>query len=309
MNNILVIGSSNIDLIAQVKHLPDAGETVGNANFSKVFGGKGANQAVAAARAGSNVNFVSSLGDDANAEELKKHFRSVGINTNNLHQVNDCSTGVALILVDNKGENCIAVAPEANEKLTPDLINDELIKEADIVLMQMEIPYNTVKSVCLTAKTHNIKVLLNPAPATKLDEELLNCVDYLVLNETEAELISELSINKDGLDTVAQKLTNMGCDTIILTLGKEGSYLYSKELKKKIYSYNVKAIDSTAAGDTYCGALAVGISNNIELTEAIRFATAAAAISVTKLGAQSSIPDRNEIETFINEHKKDLQGS
>lgn len=304
MRNILVVGSSNIDLIAQVNHLPLAGETVGNAAFSKMYGGKGANQAVSAVRADGKVTFVTCIGDDGYSKELKEHFQKNGINIEYLSQIGDSSTGVALIFVDSSGENCIAVAPGANAKLTSDLIDEKLIESADIVLMQMEIPYETVKDVALLAKKHNTKVMLNPAPARTLDEELMQCVDYLVVNESEANLISGLCIEKDGLETVAKKLLKMGNKMIIITLGKDGSFIYSDSLKEKVSSYNVTAIDSTAAGDTFCGVLAVGISSGLEITEAVRFASAAAAISVTKLGAQDSIPVRDDIEAFLEKNIK-----
>lgn len=301
MKNILVIGSSNVDLIAQVDHFPLAGETVGDAVFTKMFGGKGANQAVAAVRAGGDVTFVTSIGDDGNAVELKEHFQSNGINIEFLRQASDCPTGVALIFVDSSGENCIAVAPGANAKLTSNLVDENLVKTADVVVMQMEIPYETVRDIALLAKKNNTQLLLNPAPARALDEELIQCVDYLVVNESEANLISGISIEKDGLEAVAQKLQEMGAKMIIITLGKEGSFIYSAELKERVESYKVKTMDSTAAGDTFCGVLAVCISSGLEISEAVRFASAAAAISVTKLGAQDSIPMKEDVVSFLED--------
>lgn len=305
MTNILVIGSSNVDLIAQVDQFPLAGETVGNAVYSKMYGGKGANQAVAAVRAGGDVTFVTSIGDDGYAAELKEHFQSNGLNIQYLSQADNCPTGVALILVDSKGENCIAVAPGANAKLETKLVDEALIESADIILMQMEIPYETVRDIALLAKKYNTKVLLNPAPARDLDDELMECIDFLVVNELEANLISGLNIEKDGLELVARKLLEMGSKLIIITLGQDGSYIYSNELREEVGSYTVTAVDSTAAGDTFCGVLAVGISSGKEITEAVRFASAAAAISVTKLGAQESIPMRACIESFIDRNRQE----
>ncbi|MCF8346450.1 MAG: ribokinase [Bacteroidales bacterium] len=301
---MLVIGSSNIDLIAQVERFPQPGETIGNAIYSKMFGGKGANQAVAAVRAGGEVTFVTSVGDDGYASELKEHFKSNGINIKYLRQADNCPTGVALILVDAAGGNIIAVAPGANAKLTANLVEETLIESTDIILMQMEIPYQTVREIALLAKKYNTKVMLNPAPARVLDEELMDCVDYLVVNESEANLISGLDIERDGLEVVARKMLEMGSKMIIITLGKDGSYIYSDELRKGVKSYTVTAVDSTAAGDTFCGVLAVGISGGNEITEAVRFASAAAAISVTKLGAQDSIPLAEDIESFIEKNHR-----
>ena len=299
MSNILVVGSSNVDLIAQVEHFPQAGETVGNAVYSKMFGGKGANQAVAAVRAGGEVTFVTSIGDDGYAKELRAHFRSNGMNIDHLHKVDKMATGVALILVDNSGENCIAVAPGANAKLTPNMLDEKLIEAADVVLMQMEIPYDTVKKIALLTKKYDTKLMLNPAPATALDEELMKCIDYLVLNELEANMISGLDIEKDGIENVAEKLLEMGGKLVFITMGKDGAFIYLDSMKEEVKSFPVTAVDSTAAGDTFCGALAVSLSNGKEIIEAVRFASAAAAISVTKLGAQDSIPLKADIEAFL----------
>ena len=302
MKNILVIGSSNIDLIALVNRFPRPGETVGDAVFKKMFGGKGANQAIAAVRSGGNVTFVTSLGNDGYAHELKEHFHANGINTDYIVQANDYPTGVALIMVDKSGENFIAVAPGANDKLTPDLVDERLIEWADMVLMQLEIPYETVRHLAWLTKKYNTLLMLNPAPARVLDKDVLQCVDYLVLNESEANLISGSDINEDGIEVVAKKLSNMGSTVIIITLGKDGSYLFSEKIKKEIPAFPVKTVDSTAAGDTFCGVLSVSISNGTEITEAVRFASAAGAISVTKLGAQDSIPMQSEIESFLEKN-------
>ncbi|MBN1131934.1 MAG: ribokinase [Bacteroidales bacterium] len=307
MSNVLVVGSSNVDLIARVSRFPDPGETVGDAVYKKVFGGKGANQAMAAVRAGGNVTFVTGIGNDNYALELKEHFQSNGIRTDHLKQFSDCPTGVALIMVDKSGENMIAVAPGANGKLTTDLVDERLIEWADIVLMQMEIPYRTVKDLALLTSKYNTHLMLNPAPARVLDEELLGCVDSLVLNESEANLVSGLSIIDDGIGAVAKKLSDMGSRMVIITLGKEGSFIYSEKIREKVPAFPVRAVDSTAAGDTFCGVLSVGISGGIEIQEAVRFASAAAAISVTRLGAQDSIPMRREIESFLDEHNRTVK--
>lgn len=300
MKNVLVVGSSNVDLIAKVDRFPLPGETVGNAVFTKMFGGKGANQAIAAVRAEGNVSFVTCIGNDGYAREMKKHFQKNDLNIEGLIQLEKSPTGVALIMVDSSGENTIAVAPGANAELTTDLVDEALIEQADIVLMQMEIPYKTVREISLLTKKCNTKLMLNPAPARILNTELLQCIDYLVLNELEANMVSGLSIEKDGLETVARKLYGMGSKMIIITLGKKGSYIYSEKHRELVHSYNVNTIDTTAAGDTFCGVLAVGISSEKEITEAIRFASAAAAISVTKLGAQDSIPYRDDIQLFMS---------
>ncbi|SHE44414.1 ribokinase [Bacteroides faecichinchillae] len=298
---IVVVGSSNIDMVAQVSHIPAPGETVGNARFIQSFGGKGANQAVAAARLGGSVTFVTALGNDMYADILKKHFTEEGINTNYIIDDSHHPTGTALIYVANSGENCIAVAPGANYSLLPESITQfsEIIEEADIVVMQAEIPYETIKKTALLAKQKGKKVLFNPAPACLIDEELMTTIDILVVNELEASFISGIEYTENNLDDIAQALLRSGARNIVITLGSQGVYMMNERETIQLPSFKVKAIDTVAAGDTFCGALAVTCSQKGISREALSFANAAAAIAVTRLGAQSSIPTLVEVNAFI----------
>ena len=298
---IVVVGSSNIDMVAQVNHIPAPGETVGNANFIQSFGGKGANQAVAAARLGGSVTFVTALGNDMYADILKKHFTKEGINTNYIIDDSHHPTGTALIYVANSGENCIAVAPGANYSLLPESITQfsEIIEEADIVVMQAEIPYETIKKTALFAKQKGKKVLFNPAPACLIDEELITAIDILVVNELEASFISGIEYTGNNLDDIAQTLLRSGARNIVITLGSQGVYMMNERETIQLPSFKMKAIDTVAAGDTFCGALAVACSQKEINRKALGFANAAAAIDVTRLGAQSSIPTLVEVNAFI----------
>jgi len=192
MSKIVVVGSINLDIVALVSHLPAPGETVGDGKIIEAFGGKGANQAVASAKTGGDVGFVGCVGSDANGQRMIDNFKSVGINTNNIKVVSDVVSGTALIFVDKVAENCIVVAPGANGAVSPDVIDSvtKTIEEAELIIMQLEIPYDTVKYVCSIAKQKGIKVLLNTAPGRKIDNEVLSSIEYLVLNETEMEIIT-----------------------------------------------------------------------------------------------------------------------
>ncbi len=305
MKNILVIGSTNIDIIAQVDHLPAPGETVGDAILSEAFGGKGANQAIAAARAGGKVTFFTCLGDDDKGRRALQNLQENHIDTRYVYTVQDHYTGTALIFVDRKGENIIAVAPEANQYLSKEKMNPylDVIKNADLIVMQLEIPYETVKHITKLASYNGKQILLNPAPARQLDEEVLKSVKYLILNETEAEMIAGRQVSEESLPIIGQKLIEKGPENIILTLGKKGAYIFNNKRRTFVDSFPVTPVDTTAAGDTFCGAFATRILEKNDLTRAARFANAAAAISVTRLGAQPSVPSLPEIERFLMNHK------
>ena len=301
MSNIVVIGSINFDIVAKIDHLPAPGETVGGGEIFEIFGGKGANQAVAAARTGGNVTFVGCVGNDNIGERMVANFNNENIDTQNIKIVDDVKSGTALIFVDKKGENSIVVAPEANNKVTPETIDNltTIIAQADLIMMQLEIPYETVKFVCAEAKRLHKTVMLNTAPGRKLDDDTLSAVEYLVLNETEMEIITGKTLTDDNIGNLCNELRNLGSKNIIVTLGKKGSYVYTDEIKQMVAGHKVTAIDTTAAGDTYCGTLATAILKNTDIISAVKFANAAGAISVTKMGAQPSIPRLNEIEGFM----------
>jgi ribokinase len=309
MGKILVIGSSNTDLIATVKVFPTAGETIVGKSFLQAKGGKGANQAVAAHKLGGDVKFITCLGNDANGQNALKYYKEEGLDVSSSLIVEDVPSGTAIILVDEKGENCIVITPGANEKLTSDYIYkmEEAIATCDIIVLQMEIPYATVKTACELAHRNHKRVLLNVAPACPLDEDLIRKIDILVVNETEAETISGEKIETAGKEVVVDKLLAMGADTVVLTLGKKGCLLKNNQRIQYVPAFIVETLDSTAAGDAFCGALAAEISRDHDWEEALKFATAASAICVTRMGAQPSIPTEKEVREFLRRNFEPAQ--
>ncbi|HET6555749.1 MAG TPA: ribokinase [Prolixibacteraceae bacterium] len=304
MGKILVVGSSNTDLITSVKNFPSAGETIVGKSFLQAMGGKGANQAVAAHKLGGQVKFITCLGKDANGQNALNYYQGEGLDVSSSMIVDDVPSGTAIILVDEKGENCIVITPGANNMLSPEYIFEveNQIAAADMVVLQMEIPYETVKAVCDIAHKNHKKVMLNVAPARQLDADLIKKIDILVVNETEAETISGEKIEDSGVEAVVDSLLAMGAGTVVLTLGKKGCLFKNQHETFHIPAFKVEALDSTAAGDTFCGALSAELSKGRVCQEALRFATAAAAICVTRMGAQPSIPTEKEVREFLTNH-------
>jgi ribokinase len=302
---IVILGSTNIDHIARVQRIPVPGETVGDGIYSKAFGGKGFNQAVAATRAGGNVTFLSSVGGDEDGRRIISYLQQLGADTCNVIYKNDSPTGAAFIFVDDQGENCIVVSPGANKELKVAEVEalSEVIASADYLVMQMELPYDCAEAAAEIAMRNNTFVLLNPAPACKLTSRLMSMIDLLVVNEVESDIISGRSIDKIGVAMMAESLIKMGVKAVIITLGTEGCYLLDEKNSEKYPAYKVNAIDSTGAGDTFCGALITCLADNGHITGAIKFASAAAALSVQKLGAAPSVPIKEEIEHFIGTSK------
>ena len=296
---ILVVGSSNTDLVIQTDHLPVPGETILGGNFFMSPGGKGANQAVAVARLGGDTAFVGKIGTDLFGKQSCELFKKYGIDTTYLYHDEQTPSGVALITVDKNAENCIAVASGANMKLTPtDLKNAiKAIDEAEVILVQLEIPLDTVEYVVKVGKEKHKKVVLNPAPAQKLSDELLKGLYLITPNETEAELLTGQKVaDEASAKKAAQIFLEKGVENVIITLGSKGSFLYNNKESLLVPAFKVKAVDTTAAGDIYNGALCVRIAEGAEWKDAIVFASKAAAISVTRAGAQASVPTRKEVE-------------
>lgn len=295
---IVVTGSSNTDMIIKLTKLPKPGETILGGKFSTAAGGKGANQAVAAVRAGGNVTFISRIGSDMLGDNSLKGFIQDGLNVSGIIKDSEEPSGVALIFVDEKGENSIAVAPGSNAKLSPGDINDKrnIIADADILLMQLEIPLETVEAAAKLAIENNVQIILNPAPAQKLSDSLLGKISIITPNETEAEILTGVPVqNEEDAERAAKVLLEKGVGTVIITLGSKGAFIYDKTHKELVPSYKVKAVDTTAAGDVFNGALSVALSEGKNLKDSVLFANAAAALSVTKLGAQPSAPYKKDI--------------
>jgi ribokinase len=301
-SNIVVIGSSNVDFIMKMERLPKMGETVTDSVFMQVFGGKGANQAVGAARAGGKVRFVSCVGDDKVADLMIENFKQDGINTDFVFKEKDVATGAALIMIGSKGSNYISVAPGANYRLTKSHIDKitGVIQNAAIVLLQYEILPETLKYIIDVCHGLKKRVVLNLAPAKPIEDKYLEKLSILVVNEVEAEFLTGKKVaTSNEIEAAATSLLKKRIETVIITLGEEGSYIATTNYREKINAFRVKALDTTAAGDIYCGSLCVALTEGKSLPNAIRFAGAASAISVTRLGAQPSAPTRQEIERFL----------
>jgi ribokinase len=272
-------------------------------SFITTGGGKGANQAVAAARLGGEVSLIAKIGADAFGEMAIENFKNEKINTTHISTDSDVPSGVAFIVVDDKGENIIVVAPGANSMLNEKNIRDAdaVIGKADIVLLQLEIPMSTVAEGVRLAKKHNRMVMLNPAPATSIPDEILFSVDIITPNQTEALTLTGIAVNDTRTAQQAcDVLHGKGVSTIIITMGEQGAYISSKNYKGLVAGFNAgETVDTVAAGDTFCGGLAIALAEGVNLEHAVQFANAAAALSVTKVGAQASIPTRKEVEALL----------
>ena len=303
MSNIVVIGSINTDMVVRSPQLPFPGQTLMGHSFQTTGGGKGANQAVAAARLGAEVNLIARIGDDAFGKISIENFKKEKINIENIYTDSNAPSGVAFIVVDDKGENIIIVAPGANATLNEKDIQDAeaVIKKADIILFQLEIPMYTVAEGIRLAKKHERMVMLNPAPAAPIPEEILHSVDIITPNQTEALTLTAIAVNdEETAQQACDVLHRMGILTVIVTMGEQGAYISSDNYKGLVPGFNAGVVvDTVAAGDTFCGGLAVAIAEGKKLKDAVQFANAAAALSVTKSGAQSSIPVRTEVINLI----------
>lgn len=297
-SKIAVIGSSNTDMVVVTATLPKPGETLLGGKFFMNPGGKGANQAVAAARLGGEVFFIAKTGNDVFGQQARQLFRKEGINTETVYTDEENPSGVALINVDEKAENCIAVAPGANDnlKVTDIDASDKQLSDAGIVLLQLEIPLETVVYAVEKAFRAGKKVILNPAPARNLPEKLYGQLYLITPNETEAEVLTGVRVTDEASAQKASEiLISRGTKHVIITLGSKGSYLFTNKEGQIIPAPKVKAVDTTAAGDVFNGALCVAIGEGLPLEEAVVFANKAASISVTRMGAQASAPYRREI--------------
>lgn len=300
---LVILGSVNADHILNVAHFPLPGETISGNQFQMVFGGKGANQAVAAGRCGANISFLACLGNDDIGKKAKAQLITDNIDTNSIELIDDVATGVALIFVNQQGENVIGIHAGANGRLDTSYVQryGNIIKEADALLMQLESPLDSVLNAAEIAKQENVQVILNPAPAQALPDELLSLVDIITPNETETEYLTGIKvIDDESAQQAADVLHHKGIKTVLITLGSRGVWVSEKNSKGCIVpAFKVKAVDTIAAGDTFNGALITALLEGQSMMSAIKFAHAAAAIAVTRAGAQPSVPWRHEVDTFL----------
>lgn len=296
--NVVVIGSMNMDYVVNVNKLPKKEETISATSFTTSIGGKGANQAFAAKKLGAEVFMIGAVGNDEAGRRITERMKEENIDTTRIETVN-VPTGNAMITVEESGSNTIVVYPGANDYVSKNLIgkNEDVIKEADFIILQLEIPIESVEYAVKLAKKYNKKVILNPAPAKKIPESLYEFIDILTPNETEIESLSKEKDIKNG----AKLLLHRGVKEVVVTIGDKGCYYLSKEDEFIIDSIEVNAIDTTAAGDSFNGALAVGLCEGKSMKETLKFANIVGALTTTKHGAESSLPNRMDVDRiYIN---------
>ena len=302
---IVVIGSSNVDFIMKMRRLPRRGETITDADFLQTFGGKGANQAMAAARAGGNVAFVNCVGDDSHGAAIIQNMREAGADVRHVWTETGVASGTALVMIGEGGDNYLSVAPGANYRLTPAHVDRAVdsIAAASLVMLQCEIPPDTLDYVFRLAVAHQRPMMLNLAPARAVPEWVIPHLAYLIVNESEAAFLCGETVDSVAAATEAIRgLRDRGPQVVAITLGSAGAVLCSADGIVHVPAFPVEAVDATAAGDVFCGAMAVALVDGRPLQMATRFASAASAICVTRFGAQPSIPTREEIDLFLRVH-------
>ena len=303
MNKVTVVGSFMYDLVATAPRRPKTGETLIGDSFGMFLGGKGANQAIAASRVGASVTMVGRLGNDLFGDQFLEKFSEEGIKTDFVIQDTENGTGVGMPLIDASGDNSIVIIPQANMALTVENIDkaESVIADSDVLVLQCEVPMEANKRAAEIANKNDTLVILNPAPACEIPDAILSLMDLLTPNETETEILTGMPThsNEQAIEA-AHNLLSKGIETVILTLGSRGSFLLTEKMGKRIPAYSVDVIDTTAAGDAFCGALAVILSNGSIIEEAIKIANAAGALAVTKLGAEPSLPTKKDIDQLIN---------
>lgn len=299
---IVVVGSSNTDMVVKAPRIPGPGETVLGGRFVLAAGGKGANQAVAAARLGCTVTLVARLGRDLFGRQTEENLRHEGIDTAHLVWDDVTPSGVALIMVSAEGENAIAVAPGANGELTPANVEraEPAIAAAQVLLVQLEVPLQAVERAVELARRHGVRTILNPAPATQVTDELLRQVDLLTPNEHEAALLAGMGTEgEEGAERAAQALLARGVRAVVVTLGRRGALIATAEGLERVPAFRVKPVDTTGAGDAFNGALACRWAQGALLRDAVRYATAAGALATTVMGAQPSLPTAEKVAELL----------
>lgn len=303
---LCVLGSINVDHVIQVPYFPKPGETLIGKNYQIAYGGKGANQAVAAARSGAKVSFIGAIGDDSIGEIMKASFANDGINVSAISTIDNQSTGLALIQVSASGENSIVISAGANADLDIEKVQQSqgIIQQSDCLLMQLESPLASITLAAQLAKQAGTTVVLNPAPAQQLPETLLSLVDIITPNETETEILTGITVvDQPSAQQAANYFHQLGINTVLITLGAKGVFISEQGNGNIIAGFEVNATDTTAAGDTFNGAFLTALLEGKSKMNAIRFANAAAALSVTRQGAQSAIPYRQETDNFLAQNR------
>jgi ribokinase len=307
---VTIVGSLNMDLVIRSPHIPQPGETIIGRDFQTIPGGKGANQAVAASRLGGQVNMVGRVGSDAFAQVLLENLKTSGVEAGYVQRDANSATGVALIVVDESGENIIVVASGANMKLSEADVEaaEQVISASDVLLLQLEVPLEAVTRAAQIAQANGVTVVLNPAPARKIPPELLKLVDILVPNESEAELLTGLKVrNQAEFEKAAMGLLGLGVGSVVITLGGRGAFFTSAEHEPQIFNaYQVQPVDTTAAGDAFLAGLSVTIGAGESIPEAVRLGNAAGGLAAMRFGAQTSLPMRDEVLQLINGQRSEV---
>lgn len=301
MPDILVIGSMNADLVVRAPRFPQPGETISGEDLQIIPGGKGANQAVAAARQGASVAMVGRVGNDSFGPGLINNLKQNDVDTSHVQVDPELATGTAIIVLDTNGQNSIVLSPGGNGKVSPADLENVSFPGHKLLLLQLEIPSEAVVSAAQRAKESGLRVLLNPAPARPLPDELISLPDFLLPNETELSLLTNQRVDDlASAEKAAKTLLERGAQNVIVTLGANGALIVNKELTKHIPAFKVDVIDTTAAGDAFIGGFASALLQNKPLEEAVRYGCACGALATTKFGAQPSLPTREEVERFIS---------
>jgi ribokinase len=300
MPNILVAGSLNTDLVVRTPYFPEPGETISGEDLKVIPGGKGANQAVAAARHGAEVSMLGRVGDDNFGGFLLDNLKSNRVDSQHI-QMDDASTGTAIIIVDSNGQNSIVISAGANGKVSERDVEFASFSDFKLLLLQLEIPVPTVLAAARRARQNGLGVILNPAPARELPEELITLTNYLIPNETELSLLAGVEVNDNpSAERAAKSLLARGARNVIVTLGSRGALIVTETQTTVIDSFKVDVVDTTAAGDAFIGGFAWSILQNKSLEEAVRYGCACGALAVTKFGAQPSLPTKEEVENFLS---------
>ena len=302
MGIVSVVGSFVYDLVAKAPRRPKTGETLIGESFGMFLGGKGANQAIASSRSGASVHMIGRLGNDLFGNQFLEKFSNEGISTDFVVIDDVNGTGVGMPLIDATGDNSIVLIPQANMALSVDDVNNafEPIASSDVLILQLEVPIDASQRAAEIAKENNTMVLLNPAPAREIPDSFLRLVDVLIPNEIETEILSGMkTTTNDQAIEAARALTSKGISTVILTLGHRGALLLTDEIEKRVPGFAIEAVDTTAAGDAFCGALATSLAQGSTIEDAIWVANAAGALAVTKIGAEPSLPKKEDLDQFL----------